>query len=242
MSVFIDKHNRRKSPIALAAFGAALLYMVLFGVLYGLLAEPLYYAVSLGTPTATTVVHTSIIAVIGTAICCLLFLLKDKRVAPYGFFGLAVALCMFYAAALLLEDDARSLMLYLITIYGLAPVLVGNAVTWPIYLKIKRDNPALNHRKTISEELRDAVEKEAAKKQRSASKKASRQTEEPASAPEARPSQAAKSASVPKERPEPSGDALFGPQADRSPIVSRSAQEEAMLFYEDDDDEEAGND
>ena len=115
-------------------------------------------------------------------------------------------------------------------------------MTWPIYLKIKRDNPALNHRKTISEELRDAVEKEAAKKQRSASKKASRQTEEPASAPEARPSQAAKSASVPKERPEPSGDALFGPQADRSPIVSRSAQEEAMLFYEDDDDEEAGND
>lgn len=213
MSFFIDKHNRRKSPIALAAFGAALLYMVLFGVLYGLLAEPLYYAVSLGTPTATTVVHTIIIAVIGTAICCLLFLLKDKRVAPYGFFGLAVALCMFYAAALLLEDDARSLMLYLITIYGLAPVLVGNAVTWPIYLKIKRDNPALNHRKTISEELRDAVEKEAAK-----------------------------SASVPKERPEPSGDALFGPQADRSPIVSRSAQEEAMLFYEDDDDEEAGND
>ncbi len=50
----------------------------------------------------------------------------------------------------------------------LTPVLVGNAVTWPIYLKIKRDNPALNHRKTISEELRDAVEKEAAKKQRSA--------------------------------------------------------------------------
>ena len=41
MSFFIDKHNRRKSPIALAAFGAALLYMVLFGVLYGLLAEPL---------------------------------------------------------------------------------------------------------------------------------------------------------------------------------------------------------
>ena len=38
------------------------------------------------------------------------------------------------------------------------------------------------------------------------------------------------------------GDALFGPQADRSPMVSRSAQEEAMLFYEDDDDEEAGND
>ena len=242
MSFFIDKFNRRKSPIALAAFAAALLDLAVFGVLYGLLAEPLYHAVAFSDPALTLAVHSAIISIAGTAVCCLLFLLKDKRVAPYGFSGLLVALCMFYIAALLLSDDARPLMLYLITIYGLGPVLVGNAVTWPIYLKIKRDNPALNHRKTISEELRDAVEKEAAKKQRSASKKASRQTEEPASAPEARPSQAAKSASVPKERPEPSGDALFGPQADRSPIVSRSAQEEAMLFYEDDDDEEAGND
>ena len=223
MSFFIDRFNRRKSPIALAAFGAALLYMVLFGVLYGLLAEPLYYAVSLGTPTATTVVHTIIIAVIGTAICCLLFLLKDKRVAPYGFCGLAVALCMFYAAAFLLEGLARSNMLYLITAYGLAPVLVGNAVTWPIYFQIKRANPGLNRRKTIAEELKDAVAKEAAKKP-------------------APPEQTQPSKPVSSDRPEPSGDALFGPQADRSPMVSRSVQEEAMLFYEDDEDEETGND
>ena len=242
MSFFVDRFNRRKSPLALAAFGAALLDLAVFGLLYAFLAKPLNDAVSLGSTAATLVVQALIIAVLGTAVCCLLFLLKDKRVAPYGFLGLAVLLLVFYAVAFLLEEDARPLMLYIITLYGLAPVLGGNAVTWPIYLKIKRDNPALNQRKTISEELRDAVEKEAAKKQRSASKKASRQTEEPASAPEARPSQAAKSASVPKERPEPSGDALFGPQADRSPIVSRSAQEEAMLFYEDDDYEEAGND
>ena len=222
MSFFIDRFNRRKSPIALAAFGATVLYMVVFGVLYGLLAEPLYRTVSLGTPAATTAVHSIIIAVIGTAVCCLMFLLKDKRVAPYGFSGLLVALCMFYTAALLMDGLARSNMLYLITVYGLAPVLVGNAVTWPIYFRMKRANPAMNRRKTISEELRDAVAKEASKK--------------PAP-PE--PQQPSKPVSA--ERPEPSGDALFGPQADRSPMVSRSVQEEAMLFYEDDDDEEAGN-
>lgn len=242
MSFFIDRFNRRKSPIALAAFGAALLYAVIFGVLYALLAEPLYHAVSLGSPTATTVCHTVIIAVIGTAVCCLLFLLKDKRVAPYGFFGLAVVLGMFYAAAILLEGDARSLMLYLITIYGLAPVLVGNAVTWPIYLKMKRDNPALNHRKTITEELQEAVAKESAKKQRSAAKRASKQSGGPIPTPEAKLGPDEGPPPVSKERPEPSGDALFGPEADRSPMVSRSAQEEAMLFYEDDEDEETGDD
>ena len=56
------------------------------------------------------------------------------------------------------------------------------------------------------------------------------------------PEQPEPSKPVSADRPEPSGDALFGPQADRSPMVSRSVQEEAMLFYEDDDDEETGND
>ena len=176
---------------------------------------------------ATNVAHTLIIAVIGTAVCCLLFLLKDKRVAPYSFLGLAMLLLVFYAVAFLLEEDARPLMLYLITLYGLAPVLVGNAVTWPIYLKIKRANPALNHRKTIAEELREAVEKENAKK-----------------AARPQPAEAEPSVPAPSE-PEPAAtveDAMFGLQADRSPFASRSAQEEAMLLYEDDEDEEACDD
>ena len=91
---------------------------------------------------------------------------------------------------------------------------------------MKRANPALNRRKTISEELRDAVAEEASK--------------HPAS-PES-PSQPEKPAPAPSDRPDPSGDALFGPQADRSPMVSRSVQEEAMLFYEDEDDEEETSD
>lgn len=230
MSFFVDRFNRRKSPIALAALGATLLDLCVFGVLYALLAQPLYYAVSLGSPTATNVAHTLIVAVIGTAVCCLLFLMKDKRVAPYSFLGLAITLCMFYAAVLLLDGDERSLMLYLVTIYGLAPVLVGNAVSWPIYLKMKRRNPALNHRKTISEELREAMEKEDAKRP-SAPAPASEEKPEPKPSP------------VEEPVPADSADAMFGPDVSRNPSLSRSAQEEAMLLYEDwEDDEEARDD
>lgn len=227
MSFFVDRFNRRKSPLALAAFGAALLDLAVFGLLYAFLAKPLNDAVSLGSAAATLVVQALIIAVLGTAVCCLLFLLKDKRVAPYGFLGLAVLLLVFYAVAFLLEEDARPLMLYIITLYGLAPVLVGNAVTWPIYLKIKRANPTLNHRKTMAEELREAVEKENAKKA-------------------ARPQSAEANPSAPEpSEPEPAAtveDAMSGLQADRSPFASRSAQEEAMLLYEDDEDEEESDD
>lgn len=52
MRLFIDRHNRRKSPLALAAFGAALLYLCVYGVLYALLAEPLYRHVRLSNASA----------------------------------------------------------------------------------------------------------------------------------------------------------------------------------------------
>ena len=81
MSLFVDKNNRRKSPIAIAAFFAAAGDLCVFLILYALLAEPLYRYVALPGQTATNVLHTLIVAVIGTAVCCLLFLLPDKGVA-----------------------------------------------------------------------------------------------------------------------------------------------------------------
>ena len=67
-------------------------------------------------------------ALVGTAIGSLLFLLRDKRVALFGFVGLAVVLVMFYFAAWMLDTDQRATMVQLITLYGVAPALIGNAV------------------------------------------------------------------------------------------------------------------
>lgn len=159
MSFFIDKQNRRKSPIAIAAFFTAVGYLIVYGILTSLLAEPLYRSVTLGSNAATTVVHSLIISVLGTAICCLAFLIPDKRVAPYGFAGLAVVLAMFYVAVWMLPDESRSMMLQVVTMFGLGPVVVGNAVAWPIYLKIRRRNPAQNDRKTLRQEILETVEK-----------------------------------------------------------------------------------
>ena len=162
MSLFVDKNNRRKSPIAIAAFFSAAGDLCVFLILYALLAEPLYRYVALPGQTATNVLHTLIVAVIGTAVCCLLFLLPDKRVAAYGFAGLAVVLAMFYIGALLLDADRRALMLPLITLYGLAPVLVGNAVGWPLYLRLRKTHP-LPERKTLQQEILEAAQKSGGK-------------------------------------------------------------------------------
>ena len=234
MSLFIDKHNRRKSPLALAAFGAALLYFCVFGFLYAVLAEPLYGHVRLGSPAATTAAHSVIIALVGTAACCLLFLLEDKRVAPLGFAGLTVVLGMFYAAALMLEGEARSLMIQLITMYGLSPVLIGNAVARPIYFKMKKAAPTPKRRKTVQQELMEAAAREAEKQER----KQARQVKKgriPAPPEAAEPDPPPK----PPESPSPE-EALFGPEP--GPSAFRSEEEEAMLLYMDDDDDETGDD
>lgn len=217
MSFFIDKHGRRKSPIALAACGAALLdLLVYFGTAW-LLAEPLYRAVSLGGEAVTSMLHTAIITAVSTLICCLLFLLKDKRVVPYGFAGLAVILLMFCAAAWMLPPETRGGMLRLFLSVGLPPVLVGNAVSWPVYRKLRKAHPEYFIRKTISEELKEAVEQERKKN--------------PVSTP----------ASAPVQTPEPDispTEALFGPEnSGAASGAFHNAQDEAMLFYEDDDDE-----
>lgn len=229
MSLFIDKHNRRKSPFILAVFGAALLNLCLFGLMYGLLAEPLYHAVAFASASATVAVHGLIVAAAGTALSCLLFFLKDKRIAPWSFGGLAVILGMFYASVFLLDPEVRPGMLWLISVYGLPPVLVGNAVTWLIYLAIRHFSPALLHRtrKTIQEELREAVE--AARK--GEQEQASSETPEAPKAPKAPESGAMEGpeTGTPEEAfPE------LGPEAAAS---FRSAQDEAMLLYMDDDEE-----
>ena len=72
MNLFIDKNHRRKSPIAIAGFFATLLDLCIYGVLYTLLAEPLYRQLTLPSTAATNAVHTLIIALAGrqSAACC----------------------------------------------------------------------------------------------------------------------------------------------------------------------------
>lgn len=214
MSFFVDKHNRRKTTIALTAFCLGFGFLCLFAVLALLLAEPLYQIIHFQSAAATTAAHSAVIAVLGTAVCCLTFLLKDKRIAPYSFAGLAVWLCMFYAAAFLLEAEGRGYMIRLISMFGLAPALVGNAVTWFVYWNMKRGNPALNHRKTIREELKDAVERESAKHPE---KKTAKTAEKKAASPQ----------------PEPEEPLLSSETGTTSRWAYRLDEKEAMLLYDD---------
>lgn len=85
---------------------------------------------------ARTGSHCGLIAVVGTAVCCILFLLPDKRIVPYSFASLPVITIMCVVAAFQLEPAARNMMLYVTFLYTLMPILVGNAVSWTVYFKL----------------------------------------------------------------------------------------------------------
>ena len=234
MSLFIDKHNRRKSPFALGVFCMTLMELLLFLVTYAFLLPPVSRAVVFQSGAASWAVQSLIVSGVGTALCCLFFLAPDKRMVPWGFVGLGVVLGMFCAAALMLEHpEDRDFMLRLIFAFGLPPVLVGNAVTWPIYLRLKRSAPAPKVRKTVRQELMEAAAKEAAGPERGPAQR----TE--AVRPPAQDAAGAPAPGAPEAEAPPPEEALPGPAASGRPGSARSEEEEAMLFYMDDGDEES---
>ena len=143
MSLFLDpRTKKRKSPIALFSFLTAVLFLLVYGILFSVLTDPLYRYVSLGNPLLTTAAHALIVSLSGTLVCCLAFLLPDKRIAPLGFLGLAVFFGLSCLAAAFLGAGARAVMLELIALYGLGPAAVGNAVGWTIYRRLRKTRGA----------------------------------------------------------------------------------------------------
>ena len=135
MSLFLTKEGKRKSPKILAYFFGALLFLVIFVAAYAFLTTPLHN-LPIANETVLSAVETLLIALVGTAGCCLLFFLPDKSVVPYSFVGLAVIVAMFYVAAFALDAAVRPTMLYLSSMYGLGPAVVGNLISWTIYWKL----------------------------------------------------------------------------------------------------------
>ena len=155
MNLFIDKNHRRKSPIAIAGFfsppcwtSASTGFCI---PCWQSRCTGGFYAQHCNHQRRAHADH----RIGGDGNRRLLFLLRDKRVALFGFVGLAVVLVMFYCS---LDAGYRPAGNHgaLITLYGVAPALIGNAVAWPVYLKLRKTHP-LPVQKTLQEEMREAA-------------------------------------------------------------------------------------
>jgi len=226
MSLFVDRSGRRKSPLALSAFFTGILFFFIYGALYVLLAEPLYHSIAFESVLLTNVVHSVIIALAGSLLCCLMFLLPDKQIAPLGFLCVAILTLVLYAASAAMAEG-RAVMMQFVSMYCLAPTIIGNLIGWSVYALLCRQGYKPAARKTIAEELNEAIQKE----KKAAKNAAAQAPAKPAEAPSA-PQQEAP-APVEAAAPAEEEESQFGPDTDLTapPMAGYSYQEEAMLLF-----------
>ncbi|MFR0768543.1 MAG: hypothetical protein ACLSHO_02045 [Dysosmobacter sp.] len=136
---------------------------------------------------------------------------------PYGFAGLAVILADVLRGGVDAAAGSGGSMLRLFPTVGLPPVLLGNAVSWPIYRRLRKSASRVfrqkDHLGGAERGGGTGAEKEARCK--------SRYRSGPDAGAGYLPTRG-----------------LFGPESSgTAPGAFHNAQDEAMLFYEDDDDE-----
>lgn len=127
--------NRTTSPTFMWGFLLGLAFLTVYACTYGLLTEPLFRYFSIpGQPFTSSVLHVLLIALTGSAVCCLAFFLPDRRVPLLAFGWLAFLLALLYAlAAIFFAGEARMNLFALISAFGLAPALLGNGMAWGVY-------------------------------------------------------------------------------------------------------------
>ena len=142
MALFVTKEGKRKSPMAVTCFFVDLLFCLVFGGMYALLTGVLHDHLPLGGGMAENWIHCGLISVVGTAVCCILFLLPDKRIVPYSFASLPVITIMCVVAAFQLEPAARNMMLYVTFLYTLMPILVATRIVDAIFQAVQKTDAA----------------------------------------------------------------------------------------------------
>lgn len=138
MSLFLNKDKTPKSSLLLNCFCLGLVFYGIFGGMYAFLTEPLFRYVNVVSNEFSVVLHAVLMALAGTAVCCIFFALRDKRIVPGAFVFMTISLILGGLVSFNLPVDRRSLMLQLLILYGTGPVLIGNAVSWSVYMRLRR--------------------------------------------------------------------------------------------------------
>lgn len=132
-----------KRPQIMYAFGLSLVFVVIDFAVFCLLVEPLGEWIPIQPVWLNNFIHPTLLALIGTLLGCTAFgaFRRSPKLVPmaYSLFPLYMLVCYAYAF-LNLEGGDRVFACEMITLYMLAPTVVGMVVSWAIYtLKRRRE-------------------------------------------------------------------------------------------------------
>lgn len=123
-------------PKIMYAFGLSLVFVIIDAAVFCVLAEPLGEWLPIQPVWLNNCVHPTLLALIGTLLGCSAFgaFRKNPKLVPmaYSFFPAYMLVCYAYAC-LNLEGDERFFACQIITLYMLAPTLIGMGGSWLLY-------------------------------------------------------------------------------------------------------------
>ena len=134
------RFQKRTNTTFMMSFLLGLGFSAVYILGYGLLTEFLYLHLSLPVPDlVNSIFHAVLISALGTAICCLGFLLPKKELVPAGYLWMTFFVAVAYLFTLIhFAGEARSSLLMALSLFCLAPVMIGNGVAWPVFHHLER--------------------------------------------------------------------------------------------------------
>ncbi len=134
------RFQKRTNTTVMMSFLLGLVFSAVYTLGYGLLTEFLYQHLSLPVPDlVNSILHAVLISALGTAVCCLGFLLPQKELVPAGYLWMTFFVTIAYLFTLVhFAGEERSSLLMALSLFCLAPVVVGNGVVWPVFHRLEQ--------------------------------------------------------------------------------------------------------
>lgn len=143
--LFLTPEGRPKSAKLLYSFCLSLVFMLVYGLCYWFLIDPLEAAFAASSSFVRNFFEAIVPGLLGSIPCCALwFVFKDKSYLPMTYAWLTLfALAGLITLLLLTQDEARAMMLQFYALIVPTGLIAGSVFSWCMYLRWRRNPPSV---------------------------------------------------------------------------------------------------
>lgn len=140
VNLFLTPEGRPKSAKLLYSFCLSIVFMLVYGLCYWFLIDPLEHAFAEASPLLRNLLETILPGLAGSVLCCsLYFVFKDK-----GYMVFIYSWILLFALAALItlisvtDSENVGIMLQIFTQFVLTGLITGSAFSWYMYIRWQR--------------------------------------------------------------------------------------------------------
>lgn len=139
-ALFLTPEGRPKSAKLLYSFCLSIVFMVVYGLCYWFLTDPLEHALASASPLIRNLFEAIVPGLVGSAICCSLYCIcKDKSYMPFIYTWLLLfALAALVTLLSVTEGEYVSMLLRVYALIVPTGLISGSVFSWGMYVRWRR--------------------------------------------------------------------------------------------------------